>query len=178
MMIKKLAMVSTALFVLTGATSHDIEIHEAFQMHSPNDVQCLALNIYHESRNESLAGQVAVADVTVNRMFDTRYPNTICGVVYQAKLSEWHLEQGREVPARNKCQFSWYCDGKSDEPKDGDSWESAKLIASNFLTYGEYRGITEGATHYHAGYVNPYWIHDRGMQRVGSIGEHIFYRWN
>lgn len=167
-----------ALTSLTAATNYDIANTPVLEEYSAEDLHCLALNIYHEARNESLAGQVAVADVTLNRVYDTRYPDTICGVVHQTVLSNWHLERGREVPVRNKCQFSWYCDGKSDEPKDGDSWSSAKQITQNFLTYGGFRGITEGATHYHASYVNPNWVNDRGMHMVGSIGEHIFYRWD
>lgn len=178
MIMKRLVIGIAALSILTsvsGATENNVEIPFIY---SDKAVQCLALNIYHEARNESFAGRVAVADVTVNRMYDSRYPNTICGVVHQAKLSKWHLEQGREVPLRHMCQFSWYCDGKSDQPNDGDSWLKSKRLAQNFLTYGEFRGITEGATHYHATYVKPDWVNDRGMSMVGSIGEHIFYRWN
>lgn len=178
MIMKKLIVGIAALGLLSSVSGATNNQSGMFLIHSPMEVQCLALNIYHEARNESLAGQVAVADVTMNRVYDIRYPSSICGVVYQAVLSEWYLERGLVVPLRDKCQFSWYCDGKSDEPNEGDSWAKAQLIAHNFLTYGEFRGITEGATHYHAGYVNPYWINDRGMQRVGSIGEHIFYRWN
>lgn len=180
MIMKRLSvgiLATMMLSTVSGATQNIDQI-EPFQGHSVDDIRCLALNIYYESRNESLAGQVAVADVTMNRVYDTRYPSSICGVVKQAVLSEWHLERGRIVPVRHKCQFSWYCDGKSDEPNEGDSWERSKLIATNFLVYGEYRGITEGSTHYHATYVSPNWIHDRGMDMVGSIGEHIFYRWN
>ena len=178
-MMKKLTVLATTCILMntaSSATNNKIDLSE--QEFNLEATTCLALNIYHESRNELLVGKIAVADVTLNRMHDTRYPNTICGVVRQAKLSKWHLERGREVPIRDKCQFSWYCDGKSDEPLNETSWLDAKLIAQNFLTYGEYRGITEGATHYHATYVNPNWINDRGMHMVGRIGEHIFYRWD
>ena len=78
-----------------------------------NQMHCLATNIYHEARGESFAGKVAVANVTHNRVDSTKYPNTYCGVVYQAQMYvNW---RGNEVPARHKCQFSWYCDGKSDD---------------------------------------------------------------
>jgi N-acetylmuramoyl-L-alanine amidase len=177
-MMKKLALITVVSLLMNTSGASTNNVDPTVQEFEPEAATCLALNIYHESRNEPLAGKVAVADVTLNRVYDTRYPNTICGVVKQTKLSKWHLERGREVPVRNKCQFSWYCDGKSDEPLNETSWLDAKLIAHNFLTYGEYRGITEGATHYHATYVNPKWINDRGMHVVGSIGEHIFYRWN
>jgi N-acetylmuramoyl-L-alanine amidase len=142
-----------------------------------DDIYCLALNIYHEARNDNLAGKVSVSDVVFNRMLDARYPNTICDVVEQSVLSKWHLKQGSEVPVRNMCQFSWFCDGLSDEPRKGKSWDESQLIAQNFLTYGEYRGITEGATHYHATYVEPNWATSKGMHMIGRIGEHIFYRW-
>jgi len=178
-MMKKLTVFATACILMnttSSATNNRVDLSK--QEFNLEATTCLALNIYHESRNEPLAGKIAVADVTLNRMYDTRYPNTVCGVVRQSKLSKWHLERGREVPIRDKCQFSWYCDGKSDEPLNETSWLDAKLIAQNFLTYGEYRGITEGATHYHATYVNPNWINDRGMHMVGRIGEHIFYRWD
>jgi N-acetylmuramoyl-L-alanine amidase len=76
---------------------------------------------------------------------------------------------------RNMCQFSWYCDGKSDYPRDSEAWSKAQQTAYNMLYYQEYRGITEGSTHYHADYVSPKWARD--LQLVGRIGVHIFYRW-
>jgi len=138
------------------------------------DEYCMALNIYHESRSENLAGKFAVADVVLNRVDDNRYPNTVCGVVKQAKLSEWWLEQGKEVPIRDQCQFSWYCDGRKDEPNDGDAWRDSLMVAYQILKLNQYRGLTEGATHYHANYIDPYWAPT--LQQVGTIGSHIFYR--
>ena len=79
------------------------------------------------------------------------------------------------VMVRNACQFSWYCDGKADDPQDEDRWFEAQMIAWGIMEYEKYRGITEGATHYHATYVSPKWAKD--MQLVGRIGAHIFYRW-
>jgi spore germination cell wall hydrolase CwlJ-like protein len=135
----------------------------------PRALECLALNIYFEARGSNLADKVAVADVVLNRKKDRRYPNTVCGVVEQAKLdSNGH-------PRRNQCQFSWFCDGRSDTPRDIDRWEEAQLLAHQILVDGKYRGISEGATHYHATYVNPTWA--RSFQQVGRIGEHVFYRW-
>jgi len=138
---------------------------------------CMALNIYHESRSDNLAGQYAVADVVLNRVGDPRYPNTICDVVYQAKLSKRHLQQDPplKVPLRNKCQFSWYCDGKFDTPPNSDSWYQSQIIAYQIVHLDRMRGITEGATHYHATYVVPGWAHT--LDLVGRIGEHVFYRW-
>jgi|TARA_B100000073_G_scaffold291158_1_gene254075 spore germination cell wall hydrolase CwlJ-like protein len=152
------------------------------------DHECMAKNIYFESRSDNMAGQFAVADVVLNRVKDKRYPNTVCDVIYEGPVKElWKTKQDPNLPAsereyiplRHRCQFSWYCDGKKDTiPKyDNDAWERAKLVAGYILYSGEYRGITEGATHYHATYVKPKWRHDRGMNLVGRIGSHIFYRW-
>tara|TARA_B100001173_G_scaffold209573_1_gene180823 strand:- start:2742 stop:3398 length:657 start_codon:yes stop_codon:yes gene_type:complete len=153
------------------------------------DVQalCMALNIYYESRSDNLAGQYAVADVVLNRMHDDRYPNTVCDVVRQGPVREsWKTKQHEDLPdheriynpIRNMCQFSWYCDGKSDDPKDETGWAQAQYVAGAIMYSGKYRGITEGATHYHATYVKPKWRLDRGMNHIGRVGSHIFYRWD
>jgi len=140
------------------------------------EVECLALNIYHEARGSIFVDRAAVTDVVLNRVQDTRYPNTVCGVVQQGRISKWHLENtGKRVPVKHKCQFSWYCDGRSDKPHDKESWEHSKYLAYNMYYYDEYRGITEGATHYHATYVNPDWASH--FQIVGRIGNHVYYRW-
>jgi len=75
------------------------------------------------------------------------------------------------------CHFSWYCDGMSDEPLEEDAWEDAQIVAEMTLR-GGWRGLSEGSTHYHATYVNPNWVNDRGMVPVGRIGQHKFYRWH
>ena len=148
---------------------------------------CMALNIYYESRSDNLAGQYAVADVVMNRVLDSRYPNTICEVIKEGPVREsWKTKQDPDLPEservynpiRNMCQFSWWCDGKSDEPKDETGWAQAQYVAGNIMYNGKYRGITEGATHYHATYVKPKWRFDRGMNHIGRIGSHIFYRWD
>lgn len=130
---------------------------------------CLAQNIYYEARGSSRADQIAVADVVINRVEDARYPDSICEVVQQGKKHA----NGQMV--RNACQFSWYCDGKSDWPTDMDAWVIAQQIAHNMITYGDWRGLTEGSTHYHANYVKPSWA--RTLTLTGTIGVHKFYRW-
>ena len=142
--------------------------YESFEM------QCLAMNIYHEARSENLAGKYAVADVVLNRVRDDRYPNSICGVVYQGKHKPSWKDPDKLVPIRNACQFSWYCDGKSDDAMDGDAWADALYISYQIINNNKYRGITEGATHYHTNWVDPYWAPT--LQQVGTIGSHIFYR--
>lgn len=132
-------------------------------------VMCLAMNLYHEARGESLAGNLAVGYVTMNRVADPRYPDTVCGVVHQAKYHGWDLVN----PIKNRCQFSWYCDGLSDNPQDGKAMLESVLIAKHIMA-GTVTDISEGATHYHAKYVNPYWADD--MTVVLEIGEHRFYK--
>ena len=138
------------------------------------DEHCMAKNIYHESRSENLAGKYAVADVVLNRVRDDRYPNNICSVIYQGKHKPSWKDPNVLVPIRNQCQFSWYCDGKSDDTVDADAWNDALFISYNIINNNKYRGITEGATHYHTTWVNPYWAPT--LQHIGTIGSHIFYR--
>jgi len=149
----------------SGLDAEDI----LYTVENQPSLYCLAENIYFEARAENLAGQFAVADVTLNRVKDTRYPNSICEVVKQGK------KHANGQMKRHKCQFSWYCDGRSDKIRDNDSFKRAQTIAYMIVHYRKYRGITEGATHYHAEYVSPRWAPE--LDLVGRIGMHIFYRW-
>lgn len=155
----------------------DITISQSLSFNEEQfpEVNCMALNIYYETRSSSLADQYAVADVVLNRVEDTRYPNTICEVVKEGyKNADGSMK-------RNRCQFSWYCDGKSDVPRDRESWKRAQSVAWDIVQWRTYRGITEGATHYHTTYVNPRWNKSRkgwSITRIGRIGAHIYYRWN
>ena len=136
-------------------------------------IECLALNIYWETRAVSMADAAAVTDVVFNRVDSRHFPNTICDVIHQGK------QDSNGNMRRHKCQFSWYCDGKSDVPKNSEAWERSRKIAHESFVFGTYRGITEGATHYHANYVKPNWAPN--MSRVTRVGSHIFYRmkgWN
>jgi len=132
-------------------------------------VLCLAMNLYHEARGEPLAGQLAVGFSTMNRVADKRYPDTVCGVVTQAKYRSWD----KDNPIKHRCQYSWFCDGLSDDPKDGKAMLEATILAQN-IYHGRVTDISEGATHYHAVYVNPYWAGT--MTVVLEIDQHIFYR--
>ena len=80
-----------------------------------------------------------------------------------------------DFPVRNRCQFSWYCDGKSDTPRDLDAWEKAMLVASG-VYHGQVYDLVEGATHYHAHYVTPEWASSKTY--ITRIEDHIFYRWD
>ena len=162
---------------LVMLTDEEVSIQQSLTFNEEQfpEVNCMALNIYYETRGSNLADQYAVADVVLNRVEDTRYPNSICEVVYQG---EKHASGQMK---RNRCQFSWYCDGKSDVPRDKESWKRAQSIAWDIVQWDNYRGITEGATHYHAHYVNPRWNKSRkgfSITRLGRIGTHIYYRWN
>lgn len=159
----------TASLIAATATATYAQVAKEDRAKRSEQTVCMALNIYYEARGSNLADQAAVADVVLNRVYDTRYPNDICGVVQDGKQNS----DGSMV--RDACQFSWYCDGKSDKPRDLDRWNEAQMIAYNMVNEGKYRGITEGSTHYHATYVKPYWA--SSLQMVGRIGAHIFYRW-
>lgn len=167
---------------------------------SAAEMECLIQNMYFEARSDGYAGMYAVTMVVLNRVDDTRYPDTICGVVQQGPTKEsWKTRQHPELkdservyyPVRNRCQFSWYCDGKSDDMNDVSAFTLATDIAtlvadvaaSNSNGYGYptdvfLLDITEGATHYHANYVSPNWRNDRGMEFITRVGTHLFYRWN
>tara|TARA_B100000989_G_scaffold287160_1_gene256529 strand:+ start:43 stop:462 length:420 start_codon:yes stop_codon:yes gene_type:complete len=132
-------------------------------------LMCLALNVYFEARSENMASQMAVSLVVMNRVEDHRFPNTVCEVV---KQSITYKNSGQ--PVINKCQFSWYCDGKPDRPINKQAWFKAKQVASIVLD-GSMVDFTEGSTHYHAHYVYPSWR--KTKTKVARIDSHIFYRW-
>jgi spore germination cell wall hydrolase CwlJ-like protein len=130
---------------------------------------CLALNVYHEARNQPTIGQIAVAQVVMNRVEDARYPNDVCEVVRQGK----HYLSGH--PVKNQCQFSWYCDGKSDAMRNLAAAERAYEIAE-FVLDGSAYGMLDGATHYHTDKVLPTWASYKTF--IVKINDHIFYRWD
>ena len=139
-------------------------------------LMCLALNTYHEAKNQSMIGQVATAQVVMNRVADSRFPNTVCEVVKQGQHRPSWKEPNVEHPVRHKCQFSWFCDGKSDEPRrDSKEWFKAQDYARIVLSGRIALDVTEGATHYHATYVKPSWA--KTKTRTTRIESHIFYRW-
>ena len=139
-------------------------------------VKCLALNMYHEARDQGTAGRLAVSAVVLNRVNDSRFPNTICEVIKQGQTRKSWRDPSVSYPIKNRCQFSWYCDGISDEVKDEKTYQKildfARLIMHNDIQFVD---ITDGATHYHADYVKPDWADTK--TRTTEIGDHIFYRW-
>lgn len=131
-------------------------------------LECLARNIYFEARSEGALGQRAVAWVTLNRMHNPRFPNTICEVVHQG------LTDSNGNMLKNKCQFSWYCDGKTDKINNLEKWNVAVTMAETVLSrYGANPDPTDGAIMYHADYVKPNWMKD--FLRTTKIDTHVFY---
>ena len=167
-MIKELLI--AGLFAFPMATSSDFPEHLS---DSEQELNCLALNMYHEARGEGTAGILAVSYVVLNRVNDSRFPDTICGVVKQGHHIK--TKEGISQPIKNKCQFRWYCDGKSDQPKNKRVYDRlvsfSKYILSPDTTQID---ITDGALFYHAEYVSPSW--SKTKQKTANIGVHIFYR--
>lgn len=124
------------------------------------ELLCLALAVYYEARSEPLLGQAAVAEVVLNRVESPAFPSTICGVVTQG---------GTE---RYRCQFTYWCDGKVENPRNRQAWRRAKVVA-RLTQAGVIRTSADRATHYHATYVKPYWREH--LEPVATIGLHQFY---
>ena len=138
----------------------------------PEQLECMALNIYFESAVEPLAGKIAVSQVVLNRVKEDRWPTTVCGVIKEGPTyKNW---EGNVYPVKDRCQFSWWCDGKIDVPHPGRVWENSKKVAKLVMTNNRMVDITEGSTFYHAEYVNPLWA--SRMNRIGRIGAHYFYK--
>ena len=128
---------------------------------SQKDFRCLAQAVYFEARSEPFEGQVAVAYVILNRVKDRRYPDNICAVVFQNEKR------------RHQCQFSFACDGLSDNPYEMVAWNIARRVAGGTLKNAA-SDVTARSTHYHAKYVQPRWA--KYLQPTIQVGSHIFYR--
>lgn len=135
---------------------------------------CMANALYHEARGEKTDGQKAVAQVILNRVKSDAYPGTICGVVYENALK------------KNRCQFSFACDGIDDTPKEKDAYDAALKMAEGAVKYGVFadglapnfrdKAQTQKSqiTHYHTTAVSPSW--GKKLRPIKTIGRHIFYR--
>lgn len=124
--------------------------------------KCLAEAIYFEARGEAVRGQIAVAQVVLNRAFSGKYPETVCGVVYQNKHR--HLA----------CQFTFACDNNKDVIREPEMWERARKIAKAMLDGQLWLPEVDKSTHYHAYWVRPSWVHE--MKKMYKFGVHTFYR--
>jgi spore germination cell wall hydrolase CwlJ-like protein len=123
------------------------------------DFNCLVQAVYFEAGQEIPEGQRAVAEVILNRVRDPRFPKTVCAVIHDSNPKG--------------CQFSWWCDGKSDATPDVDRWATSKQAVIDVLD-GAYPDPTKGALFYHARFVKPRW--SRKLEKTAMIGGHIFYR--
>ena len=160
-------MIKIIIKVLTLVFLSSIVRAEPDFMDLEEQTHCLASAIYFESRNQPVIGQIAVGLVAINRMMDSRFPNTVCEVVKQADRDD----QGRIV--RHQCQFSYYCDGLKETIREERAWITAKTIAAVVMTE-EHPDITGGALFYHSDKVEPYW--SNAFEVTVQIGNHIFYR--
>jgi len=132
------------------------------EVFSEREQQCLTAGVYFEARGEPVRGQAAVAQVILNRVRNPAYPKSICGVVYQNE--KW----------RNRCQFSFACDGIKDRVASPKHWQTAKEVALAVTAGKIWLDEVGTSTHYHATYVHPRWA--KFMERTKKIGQHIFYR--
>lgn len=127
---------------------------------------CLAQAIYHEARGESPAGQLAVANVIVNRARSDKYPSSLCGVIYQGAKN-----------GRYRCQFTFACDGNNDAPSERQAWARSVALAKNvyaeYATGAEIGAVPDSALFYHTTNVRPSWSYT--FSRVAEVGAHIFY---
>jgi spore germination cell wall hydrolase CwlJ-like protein len=143
------------------ATEADVEtLIEAAAPEGDEEWRCLSEALYPEARGEDLPGQVAVAEVILNRRDSGRYPDTVCGVVQQGTGDKW------------ECQFSYFCDGLPDAVSDEESWALMGRIARVMLD-GAPRELTDGALFYHTKAVDPYWADE--FHQTAEIGAHLFY---
>lgn len=154
-------------YILTAAMLFTASFAHADKL-SMNEIECLRVNTYHEARGEDYLGQVAVVQVVLNRANSDRYPDNVCDVIRQGH----HDSRGN--PILYKCQFSWYCDGRSDSITNLDAYDEVSLAVQEAIyLYNNEVDITKGSMYYHTDYVNPFWA--KHMTPVSQIGVHIFY---
>jgi len=123
---------------------------------------CLAMAVYHEARSEPPIGQLAVAQIVLNRVEHKAYPSTVCGVVKQGGTH------------RHRCQFSYWCDGKSEIPRDSVAWKTALDIA-DIAADGAQIIVLQDCIHYYSILFDaPYWT--ESLVEVATIGNHRYFR--
>ncbi len=158
------AILAGFAFALHAVFARQDAVRDLARQAENHDLTCLARNVYFEARGEPVAGQYAVAEVTMNRKAAARYPGTVCGVVYQ---KNWDALRGRYVGA-----FSWTEFKVLPEPR-GEDWERAWKVAQD-VYYGRKPPKLQGAMYFHATYIMPSWAKEKKL--VARIGGHAFYR--
>jgi len=139
---------------------------------NPTEIECLAKNAYFEAQNQSKTAQIAVMQVVINRVEHDKFGDTICNVVQHGPTRTG--SKGEPVPIRGRCQFSWYCDGKSDEPRDPELYEEIKTLAYAVASNDIVIDVTEDSLYYHSTRSYPYWRNK--FEKTIVIDDHIFYR--
>jgi len=132
-----------------------------------DEFNCLVEAIYHEARSEDMIPMLAVANVILTRKESIKFPDTICKVVHQGRY--W-----KGNPVRDKCQFSYWCDGKPERFTDMTGLIKVINVAEMSLK-GVLVRQTANATHYHAYYVAPKWASNSHFKALGQLGTHLFY---
>ena len=161
------------IFLIQNVTQNKMsKLREGQMLSSPDIVSiktrerqldCLAMNIYREAGHENFEGKVAVAQVTMNRASHPSFPKDVCAVVFQKTV----------VIDRVICQFSWYCDtAHKARPVNQSAYNESMAVAKKVLLEGFRLDVMKEALYYHANYVNPQW----NLEKIGTIGNHIFYR--
>jgi spore germination cell wall hydrolase CwlJ-like protein len=153
------ARVQERLSVVSLAGFHSEQLSGATER--ARETRCLAEAIYYEARGESVVGQLAVAEVVVNRVRSKHYPDTFCDVVYEGSYRS------------TGCQFTFTCDGSLRHRPYGAAWRQANVVAGGVVA-GFARPMTHSATHYHTNEVDPYW--SASLIETTRIGAHVFYR--
>lgn len=158
-------------FELHNSSMIQYEYERHVALRRQQSIECLAHNMYFEARGEPIMGRQAVGFVTINRTKSTRFPDTMCEVVRQS----YRDKQGN--PIRNKCQFSWYCDGRKSVIRDEQTYDEilreAQYLYELYYEMSVIMDITEGSTHFHADYVSPSW--NQVYTQTTKIGTHVFY---
>lgn len=167
-----IGFVVVAMLVQSITQSKMEKLREGQMLSSPDIVsiktrerqlECLAMNIYREAGYENFEGKVAVAQVTMNRAAHPSFPKDVCAVVFQKSV----------VIDRVICQFSWYCDtAHKARPINQSAYNESMAVAKKVLLEGFRLDVMKEALYYHANYVNPQW----NLEKIGTIGNHIFYR--
>lgn len=132
--------------------------HQGIQHLIEAEIDCLAMNIYHEANNESKLGKIAVGNVTMNRVKSREFPRSVCGVIAQTY--------------KGACQFSWFCSGKLQQVSHVAYRDIRKLATK--IYNGEIKDVTRGALFFHNPSVTPEWAKEKEM--TVEIGNHKFYR--
>ncbi|MFP7571333.1 cell wall hydrolase [Marivita sp. S2033] len=153
---------------LVTPTSRETAVYNTSWLNSQSKAEggaqweCLAEALYFEARGETVKGQFAVAEVIMNRVKSSRFPDNVCGVINQGT--------GRKY----QCQFTYTCDGIPERIREPRAWERVGKVARAILDGVAPLDLTDGATHYHTNAVNPRW--SRTYTKTASIGVHLFYR--